>query len=429
MKRKLFSRNFTLLVLGQISSLFGNYILRLALSMYVLEVTGSAAVFAGILSAATIPTILLSPLGGILADRADKRKVMVALDALTGTVVLCVAALLSGGNAIAVISLLLVALSVLGAFETPTVQACIPQMLSGDDIVRGNAVVNQVASVSYLTAPMLGGVLYVAFGLKPVMDISVVCFFITASFECFIRLRRQPMGHGGNVLRVIRHDFIISIKFMAQERTDILKLLLLAALSRFFVMGVTLVGLPFLVRMVLGLDAKYYGGAESALAVATILGSAAAGLLTGKLKTGGLSWLLAAMGLCMIPAGAVFLLPIGVFGRYMVNVAAFCGMQIAVSIFSVFAVSLIQQNTPGDLIGKVMAYTSAVTLCAQPAGQTVYGFLFDGFREAVFLVLTPTGAAVCLIGLLFCGFFRKMESACQACGNQTEKVSSDSGKE
>ena len=62
-----------------------------------------------------------------------------------------------------------------------------------------------------------------------------------------------------------------------------------------------------------------------------------------------------------------------------------------------------------------------------PAGQTVYGFLFDGFREAVFLVLTPTGAAVCLIGLLFCGVFRKMESACQACGNQTEKVSSDSG--
>ena len=276
---------------------------------------------------------------------------------------------------------------------------------------------------------MLGGVLYAAFGLKPVMDISVVCFFITASFECFIRLRRQPMGHGGNVLRVIRHDFIISIKFMAQERTDILKLLLLAALSRFFVMGVTLVGLPFLVRTVLGLDAKYYGGAESALAVATILGSAAAGLLTGKLKTGGLSWLLAAMGLCMIPAGAAFLLPIGVFGRYMVNVAAFCGMQIAVSIFSVFAVSLIQQNTPGDLIGKVMACTSAVTLCAQPAGQTVYGFLFDGFREAVFLVLTPTGAAVCLIGLLFCGVFRKMESACQACGNQTEKVSSDSGKE
>ena len=49
MKEKLFTKNFTLLVLGQVSSLFGNYIMRLALSMYVLELTESAAVFAGLL--------------------------------------------------------------------------------------------------------------------------------------------------------------------------------------------------------------------------------------------------------------------------------------------------------------------------------------------------------------------------------------------
>ena len=64
MTEKLFTKNFTLLILGQLTSLFGNFILKLALSMYVLEATGSAAIFAGILSAATIPTILLSPLGG-----------------------------------------------------------------------------------------------------------------------------------------------------------------------------------------------------------------------------------------------------------------------------------------------------------------------------------------------------------------------------
>lgn len=97
MGQKLFTRNFTLLVLGQASSLFGNYILRLALSMYVLEVTGLAAVFAVILSIATIPTILLSPVGGILADRADRRNIMVALDTLTGISVLCAAVFCPGG--------------------------------------------------------------------------------------------------------------------------------------------------------------------------------------------------------------------------------------------------------------------------------------------------------------------------------------------
>lgn len=399
MKEKLFTKNFTLLVLGQVSSLFGNYILRLALSMYVLELTGSAAVFAGLLSAATIPTILLSPFGGILADRADRRNIMVALDAMTGTAVLCAALLLSEQRALVVIGALLVLLSVLGAFETPTVQACIPSMLTGDNIIRGNAVVNQTASISYLTAPLLGGIFYSAFGIKPVMYASVLCFFVTAFLECFIRLDYRPAGFGGNALAVAKADFLDSVRFIEKERRDILRILLLAALSRFFVMGVTLVGLPFLVRTVLGLDARYYGAAESVLAVAVIAGSMAAGVLAGKIQKGGLSAMLAAVGLCIVPAGLAFLLPAGTGVRYAVLVAAFCGMQIAISMFSIYAVSMIQQGTPEYMIGKVMAYTSAITMCAQPAGQMVYGFLFDGCKEAVWLVLIPTGVIVCGIGV------------------------------
>ena len=66
MREPFFTRDFTLLILGQLTSLFGNAILRLALSLYVLETTGSAAVFAGLLSAAILPSILLAPLGGVL---------------------------------------------------------------------------------------------------------------------------------------------------------------------------------------------------------------------------------------------------------------------------------------------------------------------------------------------------------------------------
>lgn len=399
MKEKLFTKNFTLLVLGQVSSLFGNYILRLALSMYVLELTGSAAVFAGLLSAATIPTILLSPFGGILADRMDRRNIMVALDAMTGIVVLGTALFLTGQHALIVIGALLVLLSVFGAFETPTVQACIPSMLTGDNIVRGNAVVNQTASISYLTAPLLGGILYAAFGLKPVMYASVLCFFATALLECFIQLEYHPKGFQGKMFAVAKADFLDSVRFMGKERRDILRILLLAALSRFFVMGVTLVGLPFLVRTVLGLNATYYGAAESLLAVAVIVGSTLAGVLAGKIKNGGLAPMLFAIGLCIVLAGFPFLLSAGAGVRYAVLVAAFCGIQIAISMFSIYAVSMIQQSTPEQMIGKVMAYTSAITLCAQPIGQMVYGFLFDGFCETVWLVLIPTGVVVCGIGV------------------------------
>ena len=65
---RLFTRDFTLMTVGQIISLFGNAILRFALSLHVLALTGSAAVFGGILALSMVPTALLSPLGGILVD-------------------------------------------------------------------------------------------------------------------------------------------------------------------------------------------------------------------------------------------------------------------------------------------------------------------------------------------------------------------------
>ena len=411
MTEKLFTKNFTLLVLGQVTSLFGNFILKLALSMYVLEVTGSATIFAGKLSIATIPTILLSPFGGILSDRANRRNIMVALDALSGLSVLCAALFLSERNALTVISVLLVILSILGAFETPNVQACIPTMLTGDNIMKGNAVVNQVASISYLIAPIIGSILYSMVGLKPVMYASIICFFVTALFECFIKLNYERLDNNQNIFAMIKQDFSSSMQFIFKEQSDIVKMLLLASISRFFVMGITVVGLPYIVRTILDLNAKYYGVAESALAVATIIGSIAAGILTGKLKTHKLSFVLSALGIFIIPAGIAFLFPSNKIIVYIINVVSFCGMQIAVSIFSIFAVSLIQQRTPNHLIGKVMAYTSTITLCIQPIGQIIYGFLFDGFSEQIYFVLIPTGIIVCAIGLLATGFFRNMEKA------------------
>lgn len=409
MRQKLFTRNFTLLIFGQASSLFGNIVLKFALSMYVLELTGSAAVFAGILSIAAIPTIVLSPLGGVLADRANKRNIMVLLDTLTGFSILCAILLLSRGFDLAVIAVLPMVLSVLEAFETPTVQACVPQMHTGDNLIKGNAVVNQVAAVSGLVAPMLGSVLYVAFGIKPVMAISAICFFITAAFECFISLDYLPHHSKMGIVDIIVSDFSESMRFICKQEPSIMKLLALVAVFRFFVMGTAMVGLPYIVRNILGLSATYYGVAESMLAVAAIIGSVAAGLAIAKFKISSLAMLLVAFGLFLIPAGVVFLLPVGVVVKYIINVAAFCGVQIAATVFSVYGLSVIQQKTPNALIGKVMACTVTITICIQPLGQMVYGFLFDSLSSAVYLILIPTGLIVSAMGFLTTGFFKRLK--------------------
>ena len=409
MKQPLFTRNFAFLILGQITSLLGNFTLKFALSMYVLEQTGSASVFAGLLAMAILPTILLSPFGGILADRANRRNIMVALDILSGLSVFIASLVLPFGHDIFVIGALLVILSVLGAFESPTVQACIPQMLSGDNLLKGNAVVNQVAAIASLVTPFLGSMFYGAFGIKSVLYGTVICFFITAFFECFIRLEYQKPDHNMSIGSIIKEDFSISMRFLCREQPGILKLLLLAALVSLFVAGTAVVGFPYLVRTVLGLSAEHYGVAESAMGAAAIFGSLCVGLLAQKLRLRYLAVVFVAFGVCLIPAGIAFLLPISTFCRYIILLVMFCACQFGCSIFSVCAISVIQGRTPENLIGKVMSYVFTLSTCAQPLGQLVYGGLFDLFSDSAYWVLIPSGILVCLIGVASLGFFKKIE--------------------
>lgn len=410
-KEKLFTRNFTLLILGQVSSLTGNYTLKFALSMYVLEQTGSASIFAGMLSAALLPTVLLSPFGGILADRANRKHIMVALDALSGLSVLAAGLLLPLGRELWVIGALLVLLSVLAAFESPTVQACVPQMVSPQNLVQGNAVVSQVSAVTSLVTPFLGSLFYTAFGIGPVFAAAVVCFWLTALLECMIHLEYQKPPRTAGIGAIVREDLAVSAHFLRREQPDILKLLLLAALAGMFVSGTAVVGFPYLVRTVLGLSATYYGAAESAMGAAAILGSLCAGLLGKKLRVRDMAAIFLSFGLSLFPIGLSFLLPVGRMARYGVLLFFFCVCQLGVCIFSTYAITLIQQRTPKQLMGKVMSCVFTLSMCAQPVGQMVYGALFDCFSDSVYWVLIPTGVLICLIAVASRGFLKRMEAA------------------
>ena len=420
MKEKLFNRNFILLLLGQVCSLIGNYTLKFALSMYVLERTGSAAIFAGLLAVATVPQVLLAPIGGLLADRLNRRNMMVALDALSGTAVF-LTFLGSGGlhetggfhvmsqegPSLLLISILQVVLGILGAFESPTVQACVPQMQTGENLLKGNAAVSQIQAVAGLVTPFLGSLFYTAFGIRPVLAVCAACFFLTALLECFIRLSHQKRPGGQKIRQILRQDLGESMDFLLKKRPEVFRLLLLAALASFFVVGTAGVGLPFLVRNVLGLSANHYGAAESLMGGASVAGALAVGMLAGRLREKGLQSLLIAVGAVLIPAGAAFLLPLSTGVRYLILLVCFCIAQAVCSMFSILALSMIQESTPEHLTGKIMACVIALSTCAQPVGQVVYGLLFDLSAGSTWLVLLPTAAVLIALGGLSAGFLQR----------------------
>lgn len=90
MKKARFSRDFILVVIGQIISLFGNAALRFAIPLYLLNQTGSSVLYGTVTACAFLPSIVMSPIGGIVADRVNKRTIMVVLDFFTAALTIFV---------------------------------------------------------------------------------------------------------------------------------------------------------------------------------------------------------------------------------------------------------------------------------------------------------------------------------------------------
>ena len=151
MEEKLFSKDFTLVVVGQIISLFGNAALRFALPLYLLNLTGSSALYGTVMACSFIPAILLSPIGGIAADRVNKRNVMVFLDFFTAAVILVFSLLMNVANLTILLTVTLMLLYGIAGLYQPSVQASIPALVNQEHLMAANSCINAISSFSSLT--------------------------------------------------------------------------------------------------------------------------------------------------------------------------------------------------------------------------------------------------------------------------------------
>ena len=392
MKQKLFSKDFTLVVIGQIISLFGNATIRFALPLYLLNLTGSSALFGIVTACAFLPAVLLSPVGGIVADRVNKRNIMVILDFVTAAVILLFLLLMGGNHLILLLTVTLMLLyGIAGAYQ-PAVQASIPALVEQTHFMAANSIINTIGSFASLAGPMLGGVLYSTCGLEPVLWVCILCFFLSAVMELFIRIPFRKQASGGGIFQTVRADFGESIRFIRKEKPVIGKALLVICGINLFLAAMIIVALPYLITEVLNLDAsqanRLYGFAEGALAAGGLAGGIGAGIFANKLAIYKSGNLVIACAVCVFPISVSLILFSSAIINYIVITVCCFAIMVCSTIFTVQMMSFIQTETPQNLIGKVIAVILTVSMCAQPLGNAFYGVVFEickGFEYAVVL--------------------------------------------
>ena len=158
-------------------------------------------------------------------------------------------------------------------------------------------------------------------------------------------------------------------------------------------------GLPFLVRIHLGLSAQLNGFAEAALSLGSILGGLLSGLVGARLGFHKSYVFLLGTAACLLPAAAAFALALPALVCYGILVGGLLvGMGCAV-LFNIAAQTFMQQVTPNEMLGKVASFVSAICICAYPIGQSLYGLLLEGLKQHVWVVMVFVSAMGLILAL------------------------------
>jgi MFS family permease len=383
-------RNFQLFFSGQMVSLIGTWMQSIAESWLVYRKTGSALKLGAVGFASQIPVFLVAPLGGIVADRFNRRRIVICTQISSMILALIFATLtLTGVIQVWHIFVLAALLGVVNAFDIPARQSFLVDMVGKEDLMNAIALNSTMFNGARIIGPAVAGILVARIGEGWCFLANGLSYIAVISGLLMMRVVKPARlaSHGPALTHLIE-----GYRF-ARHTTPIRSLLLLLGL-------VSLVAMPYTVLMPVFADQILHGGARGlgilmgATGVGAMLGALTLATRSGVLglgrwvafSCGGFGFFLVLFSFSHIFwLSAAFLLPVG-----------FC-MMLGMSSSN----TLIQAMTPDHLRGRVMAMYTMMFM-----GMAPFGSLFAGaVAEHLGAAFTVSVGAVACIGAAVLFFF------------------------
>jgi MFS family permease len=354
-----------------------------ALVVLVVQVTGSASAVGGALVARLLPTIA-SPLAGVIADRVDRRIVLVASDLARAVLVLG----LVFARDLATIYVLVFLMGLARTVFNPTVRAAFPSVVGGGDLTRANALISGTFSTSIMVGPALGGLLVASIGVDAAFLADAVTYLVSAILLSTVPLpypRRESEEEAGFV-RELRSGF----GYLLGTRVPLA--IVVGAFLTILTINATVPAEVFLAKETFGAGDVGYGLLVSLWGGGMVLGSAMMAVLGNRIN-------LVLLYFLSIFVGASALVGTGLAPAFILALGALTVEGAATGIDNVATDTILQKRVPEAFLGRVfsirfLAYSAGEAL-AYPLG----GLLVDtvGPRSTYILAGIATAAAGLLV--------------------------------
>lgn len=364
-------RQFFVIWTGQLVSVLGSGLTSFALGVWVYQRTGSVTQFALISLFATLPGILFSPFAGALADRWDRRWVMILSDSGAGVCSLAIAALfLTGQLQIWHIYLATGLSAVFNTFQWPAYAASVALLVPKQQLGRANGMVQIAQAIAQLVTPALAGVLMLTLRLEGIILIDMLTFFFAVGTLLVSRIPRPvaaatPEAGRQSLLR----DFGDGLSYL-RVRPGLLAILLLFGASNLMIGVVSVLATPLVLSIAssttLGLVISIGG---SGMLAGSLLMSAWGG---PKRRIYGMYGFMLLEGLAILAAGLQPSVPL-------FTAAAFA-FFFALPIDAGCSQTIVQSKVPHSMQGRVFAVQRMIARSCMPLAYLMAGPLADRFE-------------------------------------------------
>ncbi|OOZ84580.1 MFS transporter [Bacillus cereus] len=377
-------KNICLYSIGKTVSILGSSIYSFALGLYVLQITGSALNFAITLILGTIPMIVLNPFAGVIADKVDKKKLVVCMDLLSGCLLIAVYIVSSHyGLNLFIIYTTTSLMTVFTTFFGIGLEAAKPNIVSKERLMSINSISKIIDSVSLILGPMLGGIVFSIFNIKTFIIINGISFILSGIALLFIHFRLFEYNiNERNSKRVV--NFIKDIKegFSYLLEKESLKNTFHILISFNFFLGFAVtVPLPYIINTVLNLGSKQFGIIQGTFPVGMIIGAIVVKKITDRFSY---SYLLKKLSSML----SVFMIILGIpvlFKSFEVNDLVFVITYCFVMIFLGFIIALIdipliyfmQNEIPDEYRGRVLSIGLSIGKMMLPIAMALSGLLLN----------------------------------------------------
>jgi MFS family permease len=373
--------NYRRYFVGQAISLSGTWMQMAAQAWLVLSLTGSATTLGLIVAAQTLPILLLGPYGGVIADRVDKRRTMIALQAMMGLQALALGILTVTGNVrVWQIAVLAVLLGLNNAFENPARQSFMMEMVGPEHLRNAVSLNSVLVNVARTIGPAIAGLLIATVG-EGVCFLANAASFIAviaslATFDLTALHPSPPTGRGPGQLRE-------GLRYIRGNRELLVPLLMMALAGTLaYEFQVTL---PVMARQGLHVGAAGYGFMTAAMGA----GAVAGGLLVAAVGRTGLRPLVVAAGAFGTAIALAALAP-----TLPAELVALAFVGWASISFMATGNSTLQLAAEPSMRGRVMAFWFVAFQGSTPIGGPLIGWVMASAGARAGL---GVGAVTCLL--------------------------------